>query len=139
MREVNRKVLFIAIASTLFLAAGCETWTNREAGNDSLIKTELFFGLSKPDGSIITESEWEQFVDEYITPRFRKGLTIINANGRWLGEKGELVKEGTKIVILLHSDSEDAKASIEYIRDKYKKLFGQESVVRVTSCPQIAF
>jgi len=137
MREVSRKLLFIAIASTLFCAAGCETWTDIGAGNGSLIKTELYFGLSRPDGGVVSEAEWEGFVDEYITPRFKEGLTIVNANGQWMGENGELVKEETKIVILLHSDSEDAKAAIEYIRDKYKRLFDQEAVVRVTSYPQI--
>ena len=56
-----------------------------------------------------------------------------------MGENGELIKEKTKIVILLHRNSGDKKAAIEYIRDKYKKLFDQEAVIKVTSYPQIAF
>ena len=139
MREVSRILLFIAIASTLFCAAGCQTWTGTGAGNGGLIKTELYFGLSKPNGGVVSEAEWEGFVDEYITPIFKEGLTIVNANGQWMGENGELIKEKTKIVILLHRNSGDKKAAIEYIRDKYKKLFDQEAVIKVTSYPQIAF
>ncbi len=139
MREVSRRLLFIAIASTLFCAAGCETQTDTGAGNGKLIKTELYFGLSKPDGGVVSEAEWEGFVDEYITPRFKEGLTIIDADGQWMEENGELIKERTKIVILFHSNSGDKKEDIEYIRDKYKELFDQEAVVRVTSYPQIDF
>lgn len=139
MREVSRRLLVIAIAGTLFCAAGCETRADTEAGNGSLIKTELYFGLSKPDGGVVSEAEWEGFVDEYITPRFKEGLTIVNANGQWMGENGELIKEGAKIVILFHRNSDDKKAAIEYIRDKYKELFNQEAVARVTSYPQIDF
>ncbi|UCE98876.1 MAG: DUF3574 domain-containing protein [Planctomycetota bacterium] len=139
MREVSRRLLVIAIAGTLFCAAGCETWTDTEAGNGSLIKTELYFGLCRPDESTISEVEWEAFVDEYITPRFKEGLTIVDAAGQWMGENGELVKEETKIVILFHRNSGDKKAAIEYIRDKYKGLFGQEAVTKVTSYPQIDF
>lgn len=139
MREVSRRLLFIAIASTLFCAAGCETWTDTGAGKDNLIKTELYFGLSRPDGGVVSQADWEGFVDEYITPRFKEGLTIVDAAGQWMGEDGELIKEETKIVILFHRNSGDKKAAIEYIRDKYKELFNQEAVVRVTSYPQIDF
>jgi len=139
MREVSRRLLVIAIASTLFCAAGCETWTNTGAGNGSLIKTELYFGLSKPDGGIVSEAEWEGFVDEYITPRFKEGLTIVDADRQWMEENGELIKEGTKIAILFHHNSGDKKADIEYIRDKYKELFDQEAVIKVTSYPEVAF
>jgi len=99
----------------------------------------LYFGLYKPDGTIISENEWERFVDEYITPRFKRGLTIVDAAGQWMGGNGELIKEKTKIIILFHRNSGEKKAAIEYIRDKYKELFDQEAVVKVTSYPEIDF
>ncbi len=99
----------------------------------------MYFGLSKPDGGVVSEAEWEGFADEYITPRFKEGLTIVDADGQWMGEDGVLVKEKTKIVILFHCNSGDKKTAIEFVRDKYKELFDQEAVVRVTSYPQIDF
>ena len=146
MQAINRKLAVFLFAVSLLSTAGCTTGTNlglKKANlptdDGTIVKTELFFGLSKPDGSIVSESEWENFVDEYITPRFREGPTIVDAKGRWLTKTGEVIKEKTKIVILLHSDNEDANASIEYIRDKYKKLFQQESVMRVTTDTDVSF
>ena len=146
MRAINRKLAAVLCAVSLLSTAGCTTGTNSGPSkanlpitNSTIVKTELFFGLSKPDGGIVSETEWESFVDEHITPRFRKGLTIVDADGQWLAKSGELIKEKTKIVILLHSDNKDANASIEYIRDNYKKLFQQDSVARVTTDVDVSF
>jgi hypothetical protein len=103
------------------------------------VRTELFFGLGKPDGGVVSEVEWESFVEEYITPRFRDGLTVVDANGQWVDKKGEITKEKTMIVILFHGGSEEAERSIEYIRDKYKRLFGQESVLRISMCAEVVY
>jgi len=42
----------------------------------NLLKDELYFGLTKPGGEIISKSEWQEFVKAVITPRFREGLTV---------------------------------------------------------------
>jgi hypothetical protein len=42
----------------------------------NLLKAELYFGLTKPGGEIISESEWQEFVKTVITPRFRECLTV---------------------------------------------------------------
>jgi len=146
MVESSWKLRFVLFAVIVLFNPGCITVRDGNVGgakaqvyDSTVIKTELFFGLCRPEGSIVSESEWERFVDEYITPRFREGLTIVGANGQWMMRTGEVVKEKTKIVILLHADNEAVNASIEYIRDMYKKLFQQESVVRVSTSSGIIF
>src|SRR5215207_3250304 len=42
---------------------------------DPFLRTELFFGSSRPDGSMVTEAQFTQFLDQEITPRFPDGLT----------------------------------------------------------------
>src|SRR6185503_16288331 len=39
-------------------------------------RTELYFGSSKPDGSVVTEAEYQLFVNNEVTPRFPDGLTV---------------------------------------------------------------
>ena len=146
MVESSWKLGLVLFAVIVLFNPGCVTVRDGNVGgakaevyDSTIIKTELFFGLCRPDGSIVSESEWDRFVDEYITPRFREGLTIVDANGQWMMRTGEVVKEKTKIVILLHVDNEAVNASIEYVRDKYKKLFQQESVVRVSTYTGVVF
>jgi len=134
MQKIGWRLGVVLIGISLLFGSGCRTGTDtgvKDSGR--IIKTELFFGLSKPDGGIVSDSEWKKFVDEHITPRFREGLTIVDANGQWMDKKGEVIKEKTKIVILLHSGNEEANAAIEHIRDKYKTLFEQEAVLRIST------
>jgi hypothetical protein len=104
-----------------------------------LVKTELIFGLSKPDGGIISEAEWQKFLDESITPKFKEGLTVLNADGQYQTSSGEVAKEKSKIVILLYENSKEMDASIEAIRSSYKQLFQQESVLRITTPVGVSF
>lgn len=96
------------------------------------VRTELFFGTAKPDGSAVSDAEWEAFVDKEITPRFPDGLTVINGDGQWQGEDDVIVEERSKIVILLYPREaiDESNAEIEDIRAAYERQFQQESVLR---------
>jgi Protein of unknown function (DUF3574) len=105
----------------------------------NVIKEELYFGLSLPDGSMISEVQWQQFLREEITPRFREGITVIDAYGQWLDSSQILVRERTKVVILIYPESPDRDRAIQEIIDSYKRKFQQESVLRVTAPVRVAF
>lgn len=62
-------------------------------------RTELFFGTAKPDGTAVTEEEFDNFLDGEITPRFPAGLTLLSALGQFRGSGGAIVQEQSKIVI----------------------------------------
>ncbi|EIJ41118.1 Protein of unknown function (DUF3574) [Beggiatoa alba B18LD] len=106
---------------------------------DLFVQTELYFGLSIPTGGTVSEEQWSQFVNEYVTPAFPDGLTMINGNGQYLMSNGEIAHEGSKVLILLHQNSAENSAKIEAIRTKYKALFAQESVMRVTTLTGVSF
>ncbi len=96
------------------------------------VRTELFFGTSKPDGTTVSNADWETFLDTEITPRFPDGLTVLNGAGQWQGENDEIVEERSKIVILLYPREAIAESNteIEDIRAAYERAFQQESVLR---------
>jgi hypothetical protein len=100
---------------------------------DRFIRTELFFGTDRSDSPAVTEEEWQQFLNEEITPRFPEGLTVLTGYGQFLNSKGQIIREISKLVILLYPESErkDKNNQIEQIRQCYKGLFRQESVLRV--------
>lgn len=101
--------------------------------SEKYIRTELYFGLSKSDGTEVTSEEWKRFVDEEVTPRFPDGLTVVDAAGQFRMSSGEIAHEKSRMLILLYKkkDRQNSGAGIEAIRKAYCKKFDQESVMRV--------
>lgn len=91
-------------------------------------KVELYFGLTE-QGKKIPEKKWQQFVDEYITPNFPNGMTIMDAKGQWRNEQREITKEKAKVVILIVPNDNNTDSMIQFIRRKYRDLYHQESVL----------
>jgi len=99
---------------------------------EKFIKTELFFGLNKIDGTKINETEWEAFSDTVISNIFTKGATIMKSNGRWL-QGNELIKEESRVVIYfskIYEMTDGFSSQIDTIREKYKRYYQQEAVLR---------
>ena len=93
------------------------------------IKTTLYFGLSMADGSIISQHDWDQFVDQEIASRFPDGFTILTAEGHWRSQAVNK-REPSRVVIIVHPDTRFYDELIDVIRERYKTLFHQESVLR---------
>lgn len=108
-------------------------------GAFTLIKEELYFGLGLPNGKTLSQSQWQNFLDREITPRFPDGLTVVDAYGQYLNQKGKLSKERTKWVILLYKPRRDREQALQTLIHRYKQQFHQESVLRVTSTVQAQF
>jgi hypothetical protein len=103
-------------------------------------RTELYFGLSKADGSIISDADFGRFVDQEVTPRFPDGLTLLSGLGQFKNSAGVITREPSRILILFYplGDKENNK-KLEAIRSAYKTTFQQESVLRADEQSCIAF
>ena len=99
-------------------------------------RTELFFGSAKPHGSEVTTEAFQRFLDDEITPRFPDGLTLFMGLGQFRGSSGVIIQERSMLLILLYPAETlgDSSVKIEQIREAYKKLFQQESVLRADRC-----
>jgi hypothetical protein len=109
----------------------CATDVAQANGDDPFVRTELFFGTARPDGSAVTEAEWRAFLAEEITPRFPDGLTVVTGLGQWSEGDGAIVQERSKLVILLYprDGALAGGALVEEIRAAYTEQFQQESVL----------
>lgn len=106
----------------------------KETGPDQWIREELYFGSEIPNSGVVTDAEWQEFVDNEITPRFPKGLTTLTAQGQYRYADGTLGKEKTWIVIVYYFGKPgDNDKPLEEIITQYKNKFQQESVMRVTN------
>ena len=101
-----------------------------EPGDQPLIRDMLYFGRNKPSGGQVGDTEWEEFLSNFVTPRFPSGLTVVHAMGQWRGASGQVEREKTAIVSLLHNGDSTAQASVAAVAAEYKSRFGQEAVLR---------
>lgn len=104
----------------------------------SFARTELLFGLSKPNHTVITEREFQHFIDQNVTPLFPEGLTLLSATGQFKNDH-EVVKEGAKLLLLLYPVNPESHRNVEQIRQAYKTTFQQESVLRVDDRSCVSF
>jgi hypothetical protein len=134
-----------AAAFTSIQAASLATNEPVDASHEQLVgetwrRTELYFGTSKSDGSVVTAQEFQDFVDEIVTPRFPDGLTLLTGDGQWRNSAGVIIEEESNVLILLYPlDDKEATSEIEQIREAYKDAFQQESVLRVDDYSWVSF
>jgi hypothetical protein len=91
----------------------------------------LYFGTQKPEGGVVSDAEWQQFLADEITSRFPSGLTTWEASGQWRDQHNVIERERTHIVQIVHRSGDEGK--IVAIIDLYKKRFAQEAVFRIRS------
>lgn len=100
------------------------------AGLKPVTSAELYFGRAIPTGGLVSEADWQRFVDEEVTPRFPDGLTVTDATGQWKGAGGIVHEPSKRLFVLVSGSSQDA-AKLEAIRQAYRARFRQESVLLV--------
>lgn len=94
----------------------------------------LFFGLAHEDGRTVTEEQWQEFLADTITPRFRAGLTVLDARGQWLTPKGVIEREPVKL--LMGAVSGDTTASMKLVDEisaAFRERFKQDAVFRMST------
>jgi hypothetical protein len=106
------------------------------------VDTRLYFGLG-PAGAPskgVSDQAWLYFLDNEVTPRFPSGLSVLDVYGQWQGAgESEPERVRTKLLIIDYPASSDNEARIEAIREAWKKLTGDQSVLKVTQAVDISF
>jgi hypothetical protein len=92
------------------------------------VRTTLYFGLTRPSGTV-SEREWRDFVRNQVTPRFPDGLTVWEAEGQWRRPDGRIDQERSKVLLLVHDDTAEARSTLTTLVTAYKQKFQQESVL----------
>ncbi len=118
--------------TTPAIAPEFSQFCQRLPSSQVFVRTELFFGRGKSDGSEVTELEFQQFLTREVTPRFPDGLTLLMGRGQFKDARGRVVKETANVLILLYpwERSQQQNQTIEQIRNAYKTIFQQGSVLR---------
>ena len=136
MRTVRARPLVAfaaAVVTSAVLLGGCASLTPRAAcdqGENAMMLDTLSFGTASPAGPVTSE-QWRSFVERVVSAEFPKGYTVLRAEGAWRGESGELQREDSYVVQLVHEESAQASQAIGRIINRYKQEFQQEAVLRI--------
>lgn len=96
-------------------------------------RTELYFGRSIPGGGAVSDTEWDTFLAEVVTPRFPDGFTVLKASGHYREQSGKIITEPSEVIVFLYPGNRrmSSRRKIEEIRRHYARQFKQESVLRL--------
>jgi hypothetical protein len=106
------------------------------------VDTKLYFGLGpvEPAGKSVSESQWRDFLDKEVTPRFPAGLSVVDVYGQWQGKNQHAPERlRSKMLIIDYPDIQENRDKIEAIRTDWKQRTGDQSVLRVTEPVDVSF
>lgn len=106
------------------------------------VDTRLYFGLGladKPEQGI-SEARWREFLDREVTTRFPDGLSVLDVYGQWQG-KSQTTPERlrSKMLVIDYPDTQQNREKVDAIRAAWKKMTGDQSVLRVTEPADVSF
>jgi hypothetical protein len=127
---MGRALLALVSSAVLFGCASVERHACTP-GERSTVSEAIYFGLAKPAGGVVSPEEWSDFLRTVVTPHFPAGLTVWPASGQWRGADGEVVREDSYVLNLIHAADASAEEGIRAIIAQYKTRFAQEAVLRV--------
>ena len=125
----------LAFAPALGPASGSEV-PQCPAGTQRHAEYRLFFGRSRENVEVVSDADWRGFLAHEVTPRFPAGLTVLDADGQWRDASGAITRERSKVLLMLAEPGAEGMRLVEEIAEAYKRLFDQESVLRIvgTAC-----
>ena len=68
-------------------------------------------------------------MSDEVTTRFPGGLTVWDADGQWRTPSGNIDHDRSKVLLLMHADTAEARRSAQYLIERYRRKFDQQSVL----------
>jgi hypothetical protein len=117
-----------AAASATACRPPLERWT----------EIDLYFGRNIAGVGEVSERQFRNFLAQTVTPRFPDGLSLADIAGQFRVGR-QVIREKTKLVVLLVPDAAEAAPKVAAIVGTYKRRFRQQSVLRTEATVCLAF
>ena len=122
------------------MAQRSDSSTESVSSELSWTRTELYYGAGRLPADGTKDTRWENYINEVVTPRFPEGLTLLEGTGQWRVKEGQTPRRNrTRILILIHEDTEEKSRKVDEIRTLWKEISGQQSVLRVSQPADVSF
>lgn len=135
------RVLSLSCCLALLALGGCASLSGLAcpAGQEPMRTAQLFFGRNIGHKPGVSEADFRAFVDQELTPRFPEGLTVLDGGGQWKGDENKMIREASKVVVLVLPLKGDSGDKLDAARRAYVRKFHQDSVMLVTQPACVAF
>lgn len=123
---MKEKCFFCWLGAAMICILSC-------ASQKKLTQTDLYFGLLQNNGTKISDSAWTAFVRQDVSKIFTDGFTVTTVEGQWRDRQSkEVYTEPARMVTHVSRMTSFLSVRIDSLRDKYKTMFYQTSVLRVS-------
>jgi cytochrome c len=139
-RAMLTQILLVLIVAVLVVPtiAGCGSGSDDNAGEE-WVQTELYLGLNIPGDGVVGEADFQRFLEEVVSVEFPLGLTVFDAYGQMLEQDGDIEKQQTKVVLLVHQNDDASRQAVERVISAYRERFGGPQVMHTTSPIEVEF
>lgn len=123
MKPAGAAILILGLAGCMSAPKpqGCPV------GQASLRTAQLFLGAKATPAP--AERDLSRFVDQEVTPRFPDGVTVMKGGGQWKGSENRMIREASKVVLVVLPSTGDSQGKVEAVRTAYRTKFKQDPVV----------
>jgi hypothetical protein len=102
-------------------------------------RLEIVFGRDIKGGGRVSDKQWRSYVQQVLSPTFPDGLSVVEAEGRWVSPTGQAYVEDSFVVLIyLPADAAPGERIDAVVKD-YKARFQQESVLVSANPSCLAF
>jgi len=100
----------------------------------------LHFSLAKPSGGVVTEAEWQTFVEQTVKPKSAHiFLHILDTSKTANLSSGQAVPAPSRAFMLVYPSRAVEEDAIAHIIATYQRQFQIKSVSRTTTCVTISW
>ncbi len=136
---VTRILLFLIVAALVAsVIAGCGSGSD-EKSSEEWVQTEIYLGLNIPGDGVVGEADFQRFLEEVVSVEFPLGLTVYDAYGQMLEQDGDIEKQQTKVIILVHMDDDASRQAVERVINAYRERFGGPQAMHTTTPIEVEF
>ena len=131
--SVVRGLAAMAGGAAMFALAAC---ADRPAGQCAAAgqhpTAELVFGRVSDGVPSVSEAQFAKFLQQEVSRRFPDGLTVVDAQGRWVPPAGGAIRGPSKTVMIVLRGGADDREKLEAVRSAYTQRFHQPSALLVS-------
>jgi len=122
-----------AVLAILVACAGCGAKSTAKSSQPPWVRSEIYCGLQKAAGGTVTPADFADFLNQVVTPAFPAGLTVLDSYGQMQKTDKTIVKQTTKVLLLVHQKTGANADAIQKVISSYRSRYGNPQIMYLQS------